>query len=195
MSTWKGIEGKCYTPDAFDAYVKNLKFVAWKPKFVVLHNTGVPKFSEWHKHSGHSRMKGLEHYYRDKQKWSAGPHLFVADDYIWTFTRLTQPGVHAPSWNHVAWGVEMVGDYDSEPFHPRVRANAIRALAALHRIGGLDPATLRLHKEDVNTTHKHCPGKHVSKVDIITSVKQYLSFTKLIEETMNLVAHPVGFGT
>ena len=42
---------------------------------------------------------------------------------------------------------------------------AIVALAGLHRLAGLDPATLRLHKEDPKTTHKFCPGKNISKAD------------------------------
>ena len=61
------------------------------------------------------------------------PHLFVADDLIWVFTPLTVAGVHSPSWNDVAWGVEMVGEYDIETFGDAVRDNTVSALAALHR--------------------------------------------------------------
>ncbi|HEV2715317.1 MAG TPA: hypothetical protein VGU64_08645, partial [Terriglobales bacterium] len=72
-------------------------------------------FADWHKHSGEERMRALERYYRDENHWSGGPHLFVADDLMWVFTPLNVPGVHSPSWNRVAWGVELVGDYDKEP--------------------------------------------------------------------------------
>ena len=115
------------------------------------------------------RMKNLENFYKNTQKWSAGPHLFVADDLIWVFTPLTVSGVHSPSWNSVAWGVEMVGDFNAEPFDARVRDNAVAALASLHAVLGLDPKTLKLHKEDKKTTHD-CPGKNVVKQDIIDRI-------------------------
>src|SRR6266851_1193049 len=119
MAQWKGIVGHGFTPEEFDHYVASLIFGAWRPQFVVLHNTASPRLSQWHSVPGVQRMRGLETYYRDTQGWSAGPHLFVADDLIWVFTPLTTSGVHAPSWNHVSWGVEMVGDDTVEPFDPR----------------------------------------------------------------------------
>lgn len=182
MSNWKGIDGRAFSPDGFDHFLTHVVLAHWKPKFVVLHNTAVPKLTDWHKHRGAERMKNLQAYYRDTMKWSGGPHLFVANDYIWVFTHLNVPGTHSPSWNSVAWGVEMVGDYDVEPFDPHVRRNTIRALSALHLKAALDPGTLKLHKEDPQTTHKHCPGKHVSKADIVHGVRHYLHFTKTIRQ-------------
>ena len=91
-------------------------------------------------------MRNLENFYQNVQKWSAGPHLFVADDLIWVFTPLNVSGVHSPSWNGISWGVEMVGDYAVEPFDPAVRDNTLSALATLHAALGLNPDTLRLHK-------------------------------------------------
>ena len=76
----------------------------------------------------------------------------------------------------------MVGDYDHEAFNSHVRSNTIRALAALHLKAGLDPGTIRLHKEDPQTTHKHCPGKHVSKSDIVHGVRHFLECTQAIRE-------------
>lgn len=139
MAKWKGVVGKGFTAADFDTYVGGLVFSAWRPHFVVLHNTGDPTFAEWHDVPTPKRLKGLESYYRDDQGWSAGPHLFVADDKIWVFTPLTTSGVHAPSWNHVSWGVEIVGDYDHEIFRSDVRANTISALVTLHAAIGLDP--------------------------------------------------------
>jgi hypothetical protein len=171
MSMWKGIVGKGFTAQAFDQYLTTVAFPLWRPQFVVLHNTAAPKLSQWHSVSGQQRMTNLEHFYRDQQHWSAGPHLFVADDLIWVFTPLNTPGVHSPSWNAISWGVEMVGDYNSEAFSPQVRENAISALASMYAALGRDPQTLRLHKEDPGTTHKDCPGKHVSKADMIGAVE------------------------
>src|SRR2546426_9682579 len=123
-------------------YVGGLHFASWRPQFVVLHNTAIPKLTDWHRVSGDQRMHNLEAFYRDQQGWSAGPHLFVADDLIWVFTPLTASGVHSPSWNSIAWGVEMVGDFETEDFQDgpgaAVRTNAVSALATLHALAGLD---------------------------------------------------------
>lgn len=170
MSTWKGIVGKGFTAAGFDQYVNTVSFALWRPQFVVLHNTAAPKLSQWHSVSGQQRMANLENYYKDQLGWSAGPHLFVADDLIWAFTPLNTSGVHSPSWNAISWGVEMVGDYDVEPFSPQVRQNAVSAIASLYSALGADSGTLRFHKEDPLTTHKNCPGMNVSKPDILQAV-------------------------
>ena len=175
MSTWKGIVGRGFRPQDFVDYVGSLSFTDWRPQFVVLHNTAAPTLSQWHSHPGEVRMRNLEAYYRDQQKWSAGPHLFIADDLIWVFTPLTTSGVHSPSWNAVSWGVEMVGDYNVEPFNAGVRENTVDALAVLHRWRGLEPQTLRFHKEDPKTTHKDCPGSNVDKANLIQRVTERLA--------------------
>jgi hypothetical protein len=174
MTAWKGIVGKAFTPVGFIAYVHDLQWVKWRPSFIVLHNTAIPTFADWHKVDGITRMRALERYYRDEQHWSGGPHLFIDDRVIWAFTPLTVPGVHAPSWNSMSIGVEMVGDYDHEPLSDSVRHNTASALATLHEALGLDPATLRFHKEDPLTTHRGCPGKAVVKEEMIALVQQKL---------------------
>jgi hypothetical protein len=173
MPPWKGIVGKGFKADDFATYVAGLSFTTWRPSFVVLHNTAVPTFAQWHSVPGEQRMQNLQSFYRDTQKWSGGPHLFIADDFIWVFTPLTIPGVHSPSWNNVAWGVELVGDYATEVMTDGVRANAISALTTLHGALGLDPSKLRLHREDPLTTHI-CPGSSVSKSDFIAAVTAQL---------------------
>ena len=174
MPNWKGIVGKSFAPKDFPAYVESVVFGAWRPQFVALHNTGEPTLADWHKAPGQIRMANLENYYKNVQQWSAGPHLFVADDLIWAFTPLNVPGVHSPSWNNVAWGVEMVGDYATETFSPLVRENTLSALAAMHGTLGLDPERLRMHKEDPRTTHV-CPGANVLKSDIVHGVQVKLT--------------------
>lgn len=175
MPPWKGIIGSAHTPKTFAEYVGTISLHDWRPQFCVLHNTGIPRFRDWHKVPGPTRMRALESYYRDVQKWSGGPHLFVADDFIWTFTPLWLQGVHAPSWNAVSWGIETVGDYDTEPLNAGVYSNAIAALAILHRFGNLDPSRLRYHKEDPLTTHYGCPGRNMpGKPFVIASIKQAL---------------------
>src|ERR1700736_3493910 len=161
MPTWKGIVGRGFRPQEFEAYVGSLRFTDWRPQFVVVHNTSEPRLSQWHSTPGEQRMRNLENYYRNVQGWSAGPHLFIADDLIWVFTPLTTSGVHSPSWNAISWGVELVGDYTTEELSAAVQGNAIQALAALYALAGLTPNNLRLHKEDPNTTHKDCPGMRI----------------------------------
>src|SRR5262249_39336749 len=173
--TWVGIVGKGFRPDEFRNHVSGLTFTNWRPQFAVVHNTSSPRLSQWHSTPGATRMRNLEAYYRDEQRWSAGPHLFVADDLIWVFTPLTASGVHSPSWNALAWGVEMVGEYEEEPFSPAVRENTVDALAILHQCRGLDPRGIRFHKEDPRTTHTNCPGRNVDKNDLITRVVARMS--------------------
>jgi hypothetical protein len=175
MAAWKGIVGKGFRSDDFRQYVDGVTFASWRPQFVVVHNTSAPRLSQWHSTPGAQRMFNLQSYYRDHMKWSAGPHLFVADDLIWVFTPLTTSGVHSPSWNAISWGVEIVGEYQEEAFGDAIRSNTVEALATLHGKLGLDPQHLRFHKEDPLTTHKTCPGKNVVKPDLIAAVQQRLA--------------------
>jgi hypothetical protein len=97
MPAWKGIVGRGFTAPDFQQYVQTIKLTAWRPQFIVLHNTFISRLADWHQVSGEQRIQNLQHYYRDVQGWSAGPHLFIADDLIWAFTSLDTPGGHSPS--------------------------------------------------------------------------------------------------
>jgi N-acetylmuramoyl-L-alanine amidase len=107
--------------------------------------------------------------------WHGGPHMFVDDKLIWLFTPLDKYGVHSPSWNTSAWGIEMVGDYDAEPFDSgfglAVRHNAVAAAAILlKKINKpANSQTIRFHFEDPKTTHA-CPGKHCKKGELLTEI-------------------------
>ena len=174
MPTWKGIVGDGFTPEQFENYIATVSFDSWRPQFIVLHNTAVPTLGQWHDAPGEQRMRSLEHYYRDIQHWSAGPHLFVADDLIWVFTPLNVPGVHSPSWNAISWGVEMVGDYTVEELSDPVRINVVSAVSSLHALMGMDPNALRFHKEDPRTTH-NCPGQQIIKTEVISWIVERMS--------------------
>ena len=177
MPAWKGIVGQCFSPETFKAYVAGLSWDDWKPSFIVLHNTGEPTLAQRPNGLTMAHILGLEAYYRDDQGWSAGPHLFIDDQHgIWVFTPLTTPGVHSPSWNSVSLGVEMLGNYDSEDFNSDrglvVQQNAVAAIAILSAALGIDPGTMRLHREDPETTH-HCPGDNVDQAAFIQAVRGY----------------------
>jgi hypothetical protein len=175
---WKGIVGLSFNADDFDTYCHDLKWNAWRPSFVVLHNTASPSLAQRPNGLTKKNIDGLEAYYRDEKQWSAGPHLFVDDRQIWVFTPLTMSGVHSPSWNKLALGVEMLGDYATEEFDSGrgldVQQNAVAAIATLSAVLGIDPATMRLHKEDPKTDHD-CPGKKVNKARFITAVKDLMA--------------------
>lgn len=173
-TSWTPIVGKAFSTFDFDDYVKSLSFEAWKPEFVVVHNTWDPTFKMWHAVPGASRMRGLEKYYSspppEGMGWSAGPHLFVSDDVVWAFTPLTVPGVHSPSWNRISWGVETTGDWTTEVVPEALMNNLVDVLATLHNVAGIDPGTLKFHHEDPATTHHDCPGVNLIKSDLIARV-------------------------
>lgn len=175
--SWKGIVGKTLQAQQFDEYCHTLQWLSWRPTFIVLHNTGRPSLSDRPNGLALEHIQNLERFYRDEQKWSAGPHLFVDDRQIWVFTPLTVSGVHSPSWNKLALGVEMLGDYENEAFDTgrglNVRRNTISALASLSAVLGLDAQTMKLHREDPLTTHA-CPGRNVRKLEVIQDVQDLL---------------------
>ena len=173
MPGWKGIVGTSFAPDDFDSYCHTLLWTAWRPSFMVVHNTAIPSLAQRTKGLTKTHIQNLEVFYRDKQGWKGGPHLFVDDRQIWVFTPLTVSGTHSPSWNKVALGIEMLGDYERESFDSgrglKVRQNTVCALATLCAILGIDPSTTKIHREDPLTTHA-CPGKNVRKLELIQEV-------------------------
>jgi len=177
MAGWKGIVGESFSQDGFDAYCHQLQWTAWRPSFAVVHNTASPSLAQRPNGLTKKHIQNLEAFYRDEQGWKAGPHLFVDDKQIWVFTPLTVSGTHSPSWNKLALGIEMLGDYEQEAFDGgrglKVRENAVSALATLCAILGFDAATIRIHREDPLTTHA-CPGKNVRKLEIIQQVQDLI---------------------
>jgi hypothetical protein len=183
MMTWKPIVGRGFAAPEFETYVDGLKMASWRPSFVVVHNTSAPSaalYRQWQARAGWTGeqwLRNLESYYKGLG-WSGGPHLFVAVDKIWAFTPLTMPGTHSPAWNSRTWGVETVGEFESEPFAGPVRDNLVSALATLHAFAGLNPSDyakgirgLHFHKEDPVTTHKTCPGRNMAKAQLVADVE------------------------
>lgn len=177
MAGWKGIVGTSFSPDEFDNYCHSLQWSAWRPSFIVLHNTATPSLAQRPKGLTKQHIQNLEPFYRDTQKWKAGPHLFLDDRQIWVFTPLTVSGTHSPSWDKVTLGVEMLGDYEKEAFDSgrglKVRENTIAALATLCAILGIDSHTIRIHREDPLTTPAR-PGKNVRKLEVIQEVNDLI---------------------
>lgn len=176
---WAGIVNKAFTADNVGQYLRTLKRPSFV-RFIVVHNTGAPSLKTYRGYATRANpisdaqwLRNLEGFYRDKQRWSAGPHWFVTPNKLGllAFTPSTVRGTHSPSWNSTSLGVEMVGDFQSEPFDPGVRRNVVALLAELHIWLDLSPDTIRFHREDSATTHKDCPGKNVIKSALIAEVK------------------------
>lgn len=182
---WPAVK-KDFQQEAFRAYVETLVWNRWRPSMVVLHNTAAPTLKQWHETAekdraagrvpGTTRIESLEGYFKNVQHWSGAPHLFVADDRIWVFNPLTAPGVHSPSWNSLAIGIEMIADFDREDDDSgdglKVRNNAIFCTAVLCAALGLDPhKAVKLHREDPRTTHA-CPGEDFARdeAEVITEI-------------------------
>ena len=175
------IVGKKFSPSTFADYVAHVPLESWRPSLVVLHNTAIPRLKDRPKGLSEANIRDLQHYYAEVQGWSGGPHLFVDQTGIWVFNPLDRKGVHSPSFNSKAWGVEMLGDFAAEPFDSgdglRVGTNAIGALAALFRrldLATVTDANFKLHKEDSRTTH-NCPGRFVDKAKVRAAVQALLS--------------------
>lgn len=169
------VPARFYKPAEFQGWLLNaFAFdgkTGWRPRFCVLHNTSSPTIAQRPKGFFLSHMENLRDYYKGQSPpWHAGPHLFVDQNGIWVFSEMDAPGVHSPSWNQWSWGVELLGEYESEAAQSGPGAtivhNAVIALAAMHVKAGIDTSTLKLHKYDPLTTHKSCPGRNIDYGDI-----------------------------
>lgn len=177
------IVAKKFTVKEFEEYLKTIGKQGWV-KRIVLHNTASPSLAQ--RKNGvltAQHIKNLHNYYQNKG-WSGGPHLFIDAEGIWVFNPLDDPGVHSPSYNKSAWGVEMLGNYESESFTTglgaKVAENAKGACAALAKMQdwvNLQEQRLILHKEDTATDH-NCPGKNVIKSTFIAETDKLISGDK-----------------
>lgn len=162
----RGMIKRGFTRETFAIYLRDevtLKMSAWRPRGVVLHNTGTmqwPGMAHGQPISPEQRLDNMSVDWQNRG-FSGGPHLVISPDgIIWAAWPLWKPGTHSPSWNHTFWGIEMVGDFDIEPFPEALKASATAALADLYSMLGHEPTndTFHLHKEDPASSHKHCPG-------------------------------------
>lgn len=191
--TWKNFDGKPYTRAALAAHIEATDFSTWRrkngsigrPKFIVLHNTSVPTIKQWLAWDAAKRqqyIKNMEPYYAG-MGWRGGPHFFVppqADIAAFGFNDLATCGTHASCFNSDSIGIEMVGEFNVEPFDSgpgaMVRDNAVFLLACLHKKLGLTPEPyvygsrgLHFHIECKADNHD-CPGKFVHKSDVVAMV-------------------------
>jgi N-acetylmuramoyl-L-alanine amidase CwlA len=165
--------GRGFTVPEFKTYVAGLQFSVWKPEMVVLHSTQSPTLAQWNERTAETSLANLSRFFGGIG-FSAGPHLFIDDNKILVFNPLDKQGIHAPSWNRISIGVEMVGNYDSDPLNDKVRNNTVQAIAILDAALQLKADTLRFHSEDPVSTHKDCPGRNVDKADLVRRIQAAL---------------------
>lgn len=171
---WKTFSGKTFDRGEFAAHVGSLRWTSWRPTGICLHNTGAPTLRQWAE-SGPAhdqRIANLQHYY-EGLGWHAGPAAFVSRSHITEFSGFLAPGVHSTCFNRTHLGIEMAGDFSTEAFSSgdgaMVRDTAVFALATLFKALKLDPHGLAFHK-DCARDHHDCPGRFVSKPDVIARV-------------------------
>lgn len=153
--------GKGLTREEFTTYVQSYAFGSIPPDFVILHHTAIPG-SVAAPYPGHKtqwdsgeeglteaqiytkrlkKLTNIKEYYRTEHQWSRGPHLFIDDKWIWLFTPMDTPGIHAKEGNryteqgklHYSVGIEVVGYYENVTWPGPVLANVGHAVAELRR--------------------------------------------------------------
>jgi N-acetyl-anhydromuramyl-L-alanine amidase AmpD len=108
--------------------------------------------------------------------WESAPHLFIArgslnpnHDGIFQLTPLNLPGTHAGVCNRTTIGIEVVGNYDNEPWPESVEETVTAAIAHFLQWRNLPCTVIRGHR-DCNSP-KTCPGKAISIPDVISKVE------------------------
>lgn len=167
--------GQRFTFAEFEAYLTNVKFSSFVPEYVTLHHTAAPSLAQRPDGFSDQHLKNLLSYYQDQLGWSGGPHIFVDDQPkpIIVFQRLDMRGVHAVSFNKKSWGLEMLGNFDSEdPNSGRGKVvvdNTIKTIALMCKRLKADARSLKFHRDDPQTT-KTCPGTKINKQEILSKL-------------------------
>lgn len=131
---------------------------------LIVHHTWKPTVADWR---GRRTMESMARYYRGLA-WDRGPHLFLAansanpdDDGIWQMSPLNEPGMHANAANSSSIGVEVVGNYDDQPWSPKMTELADSVLVELARWLKLTISddTIQPHRQ--YNPAKTCPGNAI----------------------------------
>jgi len=173
--------GKRFTPEAFKEYIKTINFTNFKPEFVTMHHTAAPSLAQRLTGFSEQHLQNLLHYYQETLGWNGAPHIFIDDrsDGIIVFQRLDKRGVHAVSFNHNSWGLEMLGNFDSHSEFYSARGQKIfhlacECIAIMDEKIGVAAKTLRFHRDDPKTS-KTCPGLAIQdKSEAIELISEYL---------------------
>jgi hypothetical protein len=190
--------GKGLTASEFTNYVNGYNFGSKPPDYVVLHHTGIPFLMNaraagdniagaWDNDAGMSdearynrrlqKVHNMREYYRTNPGllWDRGPHLFVDERYIWLFTPMYHPGIHAKQGNQYtddsgrlrySVGIEVIGNYTNTRWSEPVAKLVGHAVATLQK--RLQNFEIRYkpgpRSAQKNVARDHNPWTHVNSV-------------------------------
>lgn len=151
--------GKALSVSEFADYVRPYNFGSIPPDYIILHHTAIPSTLAARYPSGAvwdaneaglsadqvktKRVRQLDrvrNYYRDTLGWSAGPHLWIDERFVYLFTPMYDVGIHAKQGNsyrdssrrlHYSIGIEVVGYYEKVVWPTAVAQNVAQAVAIL----------------------------------------------------------------
>lgn len=173
------VVGKCLTLDEFRRYAREFAYGSIPPTSLVIHHTWNPIKSGQPVRAGNTdrgiwkgarSIDGLRTYYEGKG-WSAGPHLFIAEDGIWLFTPMSDVGIHSGEGNaKYKWGrlqsysigIEVVGDYDAERWSGQTLTNTLGVVKVLMGHLKIPTESVYFHR-DFPSAKKSCPGAAITK--------------------------------
>lgn len=174
----------------FKEYLDKKDFGSIPPDRLVIHHTWKPTKEDWQGEKSIARLKS----YYEKNGWSAGPHLFIAEDGIWLFTDMFDVGIHAGIGNAMwknrktgkqwqGWGkdfvnhqlidysigIEVVGNYDGKKWEGRTKQYALGAISLLMEKLKIPNSRIFFHRD---FSPKTCPGKAITKDWLIKELKE-----------------------
>jgi len=156
------------TAEQFRAHLaKHSPEVASWAKGAVIHHTWKPEVSQWR---GQSTYNGILNYYKAKvPQWTSAPHLFIVtgspdplNDGIWQMTPLNLKGTHAGAWNSSHWGIEVVGNYDSQTWSDSTKTLVYDAVIALFMWKSITVNRQSVVGHRETGSKKTCPGKSIN---------------------------------
>lgn len=186
----------------FAAYVQSYDFGSIPPSYLVIHHTAIPSAS-WapagdpakYWDAGEQGMTlaqirdkrlrqldGIKNYYQQTLRWSAGPHLFVDDHWVYLMTPMYDVGIHAAQGNSTlvngrlaySLGIEVVGDYTHVAWPPAIQVMVRAVVQMLHdRLGTFQlqykagPGYIAGHRA---YNKPSCPGDAVTNDLLIQTV-------------------------
>lgn len=173
--------GKVWKPSELATYLGTIKKPSWA-QYVTFHHTWRPSLAQRPNGFTQQHIKNLHHFYKNpskdppKKAWSSGPHLFVDDDQCWGMCDFREFGNHAKAFNKNAIGIEVLGDYDTEPFSTgrglECWQTAAAAAKAIYAWIEVEPSmvTVKIHRDDPKAG-KSCPGENIERDWILEQIK------------------------
>jgi hypothetical protein len=177
---------KKLTLSEFETYIKDYNFGTKPADKLVIHHTWRPTSDSW---AGERTIQGLKNYYEGKG-WSAGPHLFIAEDGIWLFSPMRENGIHAGQLNDRSVGIEVVGDYDNQKWPERTKYYTLGAIKALMARLNITNQNIFFHRD---VSAKSCPGWAITKEWLFAELDAFRKkpLTPTVDQPLDEISAPV----